>query len=120
MNRVQFKVNGVPYSVGCEVSSDVTLLDYVRDEIGLKGTKYMCREAGCGACVLSVRRGDTPSYSVNSCMMPVVSCHGLEITTIEELGDRKKGYHALQTTLAEDHGSQCGYCSPGLVMSMYR
>ncbi|CAH0625212.1 unnamed protein product [Chrysodeixis includens] len=79
----------------------------------------MCREAGCGACVLSVRRGDTPSYAVNSCMMPVTSCHGMEVTTIEELGNRHKGYHALQKTLAEDHGSQCGYCSPGWVMAMY-
>ncbi|XP_026741696.1 probable aldehyde oxidase 4 [Trichoplusia ni] len=119
MERVHFTVNGIKHSVGCEVSSDVTLLDYVRDKIGLKGTKYMCREAGCGACVLSVRRGDTPSYGVNSCMMSVTSCHGLDITTIEDLGNRKKGYHALQTTLAEDSGSQCGYCSPGWVMSMY-
>ncbi|XP_050550274.1 uncharacterized protein LOC118267951 [Spodoptera frugiperda] len=118
MGKISFKINGLPYSVGCEVSSDVTLLDYLRLHAGLRGTKYMCREGGCGACIVSVHQPAGTSYAVNSCMKPVTSCHGLEITTIEGLGNRLKGYHELQTTLADGHGSQCGYCSPAWVMSM--
>ncbi|XP_075976974.1 xanthine dehydrogenase/oxidase-like isoform X2 [Anticarsia gemmatalis] len=119
MDRIQFKVNGLSCSVGCEVSSDVTLLDYIREYLKLKGTKYMCREAGCGGCIVTVKRPPTLPYAVNSCMTPVTSCHGWEITTIEEVGNRKKGYHPLQTTLAKTNGTQCGYCSPSWVMSMY-
>ncbi|KAJ8719322.1 hypothetical protein PYW08_011497 [Mythimna loreyi] len=119
MSVVKFKVNGVEYCVGCNVSSDVMLVDYVRQYIGLQGTKYMCREGGCGACIVSVRRGNSKPYAINACMKPITACHGLEITTIEGLGTRKKGYHELQMTLAKENGSQCGYCSPSWVMSMY-
>ncbi|KAJ8719323.1 hypothetical protein PYW08_011498 [Mythimna loreyi] len=120
MGVIKFKVNGVEYCVSeCDVSSNTTLLDYVRLCIGLHGTKYMCREGGCGACIVTVQRPPGKPYAVNACMMPVTSCHGLEITTIEGLGNRQKGYHELQTTLANEHGSQCGYCSPAWVMAMY-
>ncbi|KAH9639155.1 hypothetical protein HF086_018223 [Spodoptera exigua] len=118
MNRIKFKVNGVEYSVGCDVTSDVMLLDYLRDHIGLRGTKYMCREGGCGGCVVSACSPSSKPYAINSCLKPITSCHGWEITTIEGLGNRKKGYHELQTTLAEKNGSQCGYCSPSWVMAM--
>ncbi|KAJ8719955.1 hypothetical protein PYW07_011998 [Mythimna separata] len=120
MGVIKFKVNGVEYCVSeCDVSSHTTLLDYVRLYIGLYGTKYMCREGGCGACIVSVQRPPDKPYAINACMMPITSCHGLEITTIEGLGNRQKGYHELQTTLANEHGSQCGYCSPAWVMAMY-
>ncbi|KAJ8719321.1 hypothetical protein PYW08_011496 [Mythimna loreyi] len=119
MSVVKFKINGVEYCVGCNVSSDVMLVDYIRLNTELQGTKYMCREGGCGACIVSVRRDSGKPYAINSCMKPVTACHGLEITTIEGLGNRQKGYHELQTTLAAENGTQCGYCSPSWVMSMY-
>uniref|UniRef100_A0A2A4JUF7 FAD-binding PCMH-type domain-containing protein n=1 Tax=Heliothis virescens TaxID=7102 RepID=A0A2A4JUF7_HELVI len=119
MDRVNFKINGMEYSVGSEVTSSTMLLDYIRDCLELNGTKYMCRQASCGACVVTARRPTGLPYAVNSCILPIMACHGLEITTIEEVGNRNKGYHPLQTTLAENNGSQCGYCSPGWVMSMY-
>ena len=53
-------------------------------------------------------------------MISITSCHGWKITTIEGIGNRWKGYHPLQKALAENNGSQCGYCSPAFVMSMYR
>ncbi|KAJ8719952.1 hypothetical protein PYW07_011995 [Mythimna separata] len=118
MDQIKFKVNGAEYAVGCDVSSDVTLLDYLRDRIGLHGTKYMCREGGCGGCVVSARSPSDAPLAINSCMKSVTSCHGWEITTIEGLGNRHKGYHPLQKTLAEKNGSQCGYCSPSWVMAM--
>ncbi|XP_047028407.1 xanthine dehydrogenase-like [Helicoverpa zea] len=119
MGSIKFKVNGLEYSVDSDVSSDVMLVDYLRNRIGLHGTKYMCREGGCGACTVAVHHSTDKQYAINSCMKPVASCHGLEITTIEGLGNRQKGYHPLQTTLAKENGSQCGYCSPAWVMAMY-
>ncbi|XP_041981242.1 xanthine dehydrogenase-like [Aricia agestis] len=120
MDRVDFTVNGEQCSVGCEVDSTVTLLDYLRQNLELRGTKYMCREGGCGACIVSAAKcpGDTPQ-SVNACLVSITSCKNWEITTIEGIGNRLKGYHPIQKTLAEHNGSQCGYCSPGWVMSMY-
>lgn len=53
-------------------------------------------------------------------MVPITSCNGWDITTIEGIGNRLKGYHPIQVTLAENNGSQCGYCSPGWVMALYR
>ncbi|KAF9416485.1 hypothetical protein HW555_006152 [Spodoptera exigua] len=120
MDTIWFKVNGVRYTVKSgEVNSDLTLLDYLRNHLELRGTKYMCREAGCGSCMVTVKQSKGQPYAVNSCMLTVVSCHGLNITTIEGLGNRHTGYHPLQTTLAKYNGSQCGYCSPGWIMSMH-
>ncbi|XP_049874984.1 uncharacterized protein LOC126373065 [Pectinophora gossypiella] len=120
MDRITFKINDVSHSVGCEVSSDVTLLDYIRNVAELRGTKYMCREGGCGACIVSaVKKTGASPTSVNSCLVSVTSCQGWEITTVEKVGNKLDGYSPLQTTLAEHHGTQCGYCTPGWIMAMY-
>ncbi|CAG9135468.1 unnamed protein product [Plutella xylostella] len=124
MDRITFKVNGVECSVGGEVSSDVYLVDYLRQHLGLSGTKYMCREGGCGACVVAVSARDPAdmqrkTFSVNSCLTLITQCQDWEVTTVEGLGGRRGGYHPVQRALAEHNGSQCGYCSPGWVMSMY-
>ncbi|XP_073945872.1 xanthine dehydrogenase-like isoform X2 [Choristoneura fumiferana] len=119
MDRVNFRVNGKPCSVGREVSSDVTLLDYLRVGSELRGSKYMCREGGCGACVVAAARAGDAPVAVNSCLVSVTSCEGWEVSTIEGVGSRHAGYHPLQKTLAKHNGTQCGYCSPGWVMAMY-
>ncbi|XP_063828755.1 probable aldehyde oxidase gad-3 [Ostrinia nubilalis] len=120
MEKVQFKINGKPYSVGCDVDSQMTLVEFLRNRAGLRGTKYMCLEAGCGACIVSVVKGEgcTPE-AVNSCMVSILSCQNWDITTIEKLGNRLDGYHPIQKVLAKHNGTQCGHCSPGWVMSMY-
>nr|XP_034833028.1 xanthine dehydrogenase-like [Maniola hyperantus] len=120
MDCVKFKVNGVECSVGNDVSSTTSLLEYLRRHLELRGTKYMCLEGGCGACIVSAVKcpGQAPQ-SVNACLVSVTSCQGWDITTIEQVGNRLKGYHPLQTTLAEYNGTQCGFCTPGWVMSMY-
>ncbi|XP_063894693.1 xanthine dehydrogenase/oxidase [Helicoverpa armigera] len=120
MDRIKFKVNGVEYSVGNDISSDVMLLDYLRSRLQLRGTKYMCREGGCGACMVTASKSlGAPHAAVNSCLVSIGSCDGWDITTIEGLGNRKIGYHPIQKTLAEHNGSQCGYCTSGWVMSMH-
>ncbi|KPI91000.1 Xanthine dehydrogenase [Papilio xuthus] len=114
-------VNAVGVTLGTEVSSDTTLLDYIRGTLRLPGTKYMCREAGCGACIVSVVKSPgATNTSVNACMVSVTFCQDWDVTTIEHLGNKLKGYHVIQKTLAENNGSQCGYCSPGWVMAMHR
>ncbi|XP_050550483.1 uncharacterized protein LOC118267443 isoform X2 [Spodoptera frugiperda] len=107
--------------LGPEVDSDTSLNDYLRNHLNLRGTKYMCKEGGCGACVVAVTVNDPHrrTFSVNSCLVSITSCQDWEITTIEGIGNRARGYHPVQRTLAEYNGTQCGYCSPGFVMSMY-
>ncbi|XP_034833025.2 xanthine dehydrogenase/oxidase-like [Maniola hyperantus] len=120
MDKVTFQVNGISHSVGCEVSSSTTLLEYLRRTLELRGTKYNCLEGGCGACIVSAAKcaGDAPR-GINSCLVSVTSCQDWDIKTIEKVGNRLDGYHPLQKTLAETNGSQCGYCSPGMIMNMY-
>ncbi|XP_046572351.1 LOW QUALITY PROTEIN: xanthine dehydrogenase/oxidase-like [Haliotis rubra] len=102
----------------------VTLLQYLRNRLRLTGSKLGCGEGGCGACTVMVSRynshTDTIShYSVNACLAPVCSLHGLAVTTVEGAGSTKTRLHPVQERLAKAHGSQCGFCTPGIVMSMY-
>ncbi|XP_011705807.1 PREDICTED: xanthine dehydrogenase-like, partial [Wasmannia auropunctata] len=97
---------------------DTSLNVYIRDYAKLRGTKAMCHEGGCGACIVAAKiKGKT--MAVNSCLVPVLICDGWDIHTIEGLGNIRDGYHTIQATLAQKNGSQCGYCSPGMVMNLY-
>lgn len=125
MDMINFTVNGERISLsGSEVNPSTSLNDYLRDHLGLVGTKAMCHEGGCGACVVSATITHPSSkekqiISVNSCLVHILSCHEWDITTVEGLGDKKQGYNEVQTKLAAYNGTQCGYCTPGWVMSMY-
>ncbi|XP_050344173.1 uncharacterized protein LOC126769429 isoform X2 [Nymphalis io] len=125
MDKINFTVNGEHISLtGSEVSPSTSLNDYLRNYLGLLGTKAMCHEGGCGACIVSVTKIHPGSkekqiIAVNSCLVHILSCHEWEITTIEGVGCRKTGYNALQTRLAAFNGTQCGYCTPGWIMNMY-
>ncbi|KOC64413.1 Aldehyde oxidase 2 [Habropoda laboriosa] len=106
------------FSVKEDIPPNTSLNIFIREHAKLRGTKAMCHEGGCGACIVSVKvKGET--MSVNSCLVPVLICNEWAIKTIEGIGNKKEGYHTLQAALAGKNGSQCGYCSPGMVMNMY-
>jgi isoquinoline 1-oxidoreductase subunit alpha len=105
---IKLKVNGRPASV--DVPSDMPLLWVLRDVLDLKGTKYGCGIGQCGACTVQLK--GTP---VRSCLLPISSVAGAEITTIEGLS--LDGSHPLQQAWAELDVPQCGYCQAGQIMS---
>ncbi|XP_075974596.1 xanthine dehydrogenase-like [Anticarsia gemmatalis] len=101
-----------------------TLLWYLRKKLLLTGTKYGCGEGGCGACTVMVseylRTEDRVKHiAVNACLTPVCAMHGLAVTTVEGIGSTQDRLHPVQERIAKAHGSQCGFCTPGIVMSMY-
>ncbi|GMY16295.1 xanthine dehydrogenase 1-like isoform X1 [Fagus crenata] len=115
-------VNGVR-KVLADGLAHLTLLEYLRD-IGLTGTKLGCGEGGCGACTVMVSQYDKnlrkcTHYAVNACLAPLYSVEGMHVITVEGLGNRKHGLHPIQESLAQSHGSQCGFCTPGFIMSVY-
>ncbi|KAJ8675993.1 hypothetical protein QAD02_011779, partial [Eretmocerus hayati] len=116
--RVQVTINNVLHKVPSDLPAQTSLNTFIREVVNLKGTKAMCLEGGCGACIVAAEINGQ-LLAVNSCLVAVIYCDGWKITTIEGLGDKKKGYHVLQATLAKNSGSQCGFCSPAWVMSMY-
>ncbi|XP_008544021.1 uncharacterized protein LOC103568824 isoform X1 [Microplitis demolitor] len=115
---VEFTINDVTYTVQENIPPETSLNVFIREHAKLRGTKSMCHEGGCGACIVAAEiRGET--LAVNSCLVPVLICNGWKIKTVEGIGNKKIGYHKIQTALAGMNGSQCGYCSPGMVMNMY-
>ncbi|KAK4785485.1 hypothetical protein SAY86_002174 [Trapa natans] len=101
----------------------MTLLEYLR-EIGLTGTKLGCGEGGCGACTVMVSHYNKSlkkclHHAINACLAPLYSVEGMHVITVEGVGSRARGLHPIQESLALSHGSQCGFCTPGFVMSMY-
>ncbi|XP_046738971.1 xanthine dehydrogenase isoform X2 [Diprion similis] len=106
------------------VNPEWTLLYYLRNKLRLCGTKLGCAEGGCGACTVMVSRYDSSAHkivhlAVNACLMPVCAMHGMAVTTVEGIGSVKTRLHPVQERLAKAHGSQCGFCTPGIIMSMY-
>lgn len=106
---VRLTVNGTEQTI--EVESDTPLLWVVRDELGLKGTKFGCGMGLCGACTVHLN-----GQPVRSCSTPVEMADGGDVTTIEGLGN-KDGLHPLQQAWVEHGVPQCGYCQSGQIMS---
>ncbi|CAG8438485.1 13497_t:CDS:10 [Dentiscutata heterogama] len=120
-NKLCFYLNGTSVEID-NPDPDATLLNYVRS-IGLTGTKLGCGEGGCGSCTIMIssydRTLDKISHiSANACLTPLCSVDGKHVITIEGIGNVKNP-HPIQERLALLHGSQCGFCTPGFVMSLY-
>jgi xanthine dehydrogenase YagT iron-sulfur-binding subunit len=107
--RVTLRVNGVERSL--EIEPRVTLLDALREHLGLTGTKKGCNHGECGACTVHL-----DDRRVNACLVLAVSAAGKSITTIEGLGDPDH-LHPMQQAFIDQDGFQCGYCTPGQIMS---
>lgn len=120
-DKIRFLLNGAVVSLS-DVAADTTLLDYLRLEKTLRGTKEGCAEGDCGACTVLVGRlvqKQLVYESVNACIRFVGSLDGCHVVTIEHLQGANGELHPVQKAMVEHHGSQCGYCTPGFVMSLY-
>ncbi|KAM9316879.1 xanthine dehydrogenase/oxidase [Gastrophryne carolinensis] len=122
-DQLLFFVNGKKV-IEKNADPKMTLLTYLRRHLGLPGTKLGCGEGGCGACTVMVSRfcpfqQKILHYSVNACLSPLCALHHCSITTVEGIGSTKTRLHPIQERIAKSHGSQCGFCTPGIVMSLY-
>ena len=119
-NEIRFLLNGVLQHAATVSPSD-TLLDYLRLEKRLTGTKEGCAEGDCGACTVLVGQlgaSGLQYQAVNACIRLMPSLDGCHVVTVEHLA-RGGQLHPVQQAMVEHHGSQCGFCTPGIVMALY-
>jgi aerobic carbon-monoxide dehydrogenase small subunit len=107
---VSFRLNGEDMHV--EVEHHLTLLELLRDRLELNGVKEGCGVGECGACTVII-----DGEAVNSCILPVLEIEGKSIITIEGLADKSGTLHPLQRAFVEHGAVQCGFCTPGMILS---
>ena len=110
--KVEINVNGKPHSV--DVEPRTTLLDCLRDNLGLTGAHTGCEHGVCGACTILI-----DGEPARSCLMFAVQADGYEITTIEALAPAPGELSVLQDAFCETHGLQCGYCTPAMILTAH-
>ena len=110
--EVSMTVNGTTYTN--DVEPRTLLVHYLREDLRLTGTHVGCDTSSCGACTIIVN-GET----VKSCTLLAVQCEGAEIKTIEGMASNGK-LHPIQESFREKHGLQCGFCTPGMIMSSWQ
>ncbi|CAN6281026.1 unnamed protein product [Urochloa humidicola] len=120
---VVLAVNGRRYEAA-GVDPSTTLLEFLRTQTPVRGPKLGCGEGGCGACVVLISKYDPVTdevneFSASSCLTLLHSVDRCSVTTSEGIGNTKDGYHSLQQRLTCFHGSQCGFCTPGMCMSIF-
>lgn len=120
-DTLRFYLNGTKVILD-DIDPEITLLEYLRG-IGLTGTKLGCAEGGCGACTVVVSQYNPTTKkiyhaSINACLAPLISVDGKHVITVEGIGNVRDP-HPVQERIAKSNGSQCGFCTPGIVMSLY-
>lgn len=118
---VQFLLNGQPTRVPI-TDKHQTVLQYLRASARLTGTKEGCAEGDCGACTIVIgelEAGEVKYRALNGCILLLAQIHGHEVITVEGVQDKDGRLHPVQQALVDFHGSQCGFCTPGFVMSLY-
>jgi carbon-monoxide dehydrogenase small subunit len=108
--NISFKLNGD--RISCEVKDHWTLLHLLREEMGLIGTKEGCGNGECGACTVIVDK-----LAINSCLYLAIEADGKTIETIEGLASNERSLHPIQQSFVDNGGIQCGFCTPGMIMS---
>ncbi|CAE8611980.1 unnamed protein product [Polarella glacialis] len=118
--KLHFQVNGQRQVIAQgQFPLSMSLAEYLRYQMGLTGTKIGCGEGGCGACTVALRYGNATSFlTANACLRPLHAMNRMEVITIEQVGSEAKP-HPIQKAIAKHSGSQCGMCTPGMVMSIY-
>jgi len=106
---IHLTINGKAYEVA--VKPNQTLVDLIRYDLGLTGTKKGCEVGDCGSCTVILN-----GKAVNSCLVLAMEADGCDITTIEGL-ETEEGLHPLQQAFVEKQGAQCGFCTPGMILS---
>ncbi len=109
MPAISMKVNGK--AVSGNIENRTLLVDFIRTNLGLTGTHVGCDTSQCGACVVHI-----DGKAVKSCTTLAVACEGAEVTTIEGIAKNGK-LHPMQEAFHENHGLQCGFCTPGMIMA---
>ncbi|MCM2473070.1 xanthine dehydrogenase small subunit [Rhizobium sp. CG5] len=120
-DRIRFILNGEDIALG-SVDPTETLLDFLRLQRRLTGSKEGCAEGDCGACTVLVGRlvdGHLSYETVNACIRFVGSLNATHVVTVEHLAAKDGTLHPVQQAMVDCHGSQCGFCTPGFVMSLY-
>ena len=110
--RISLSVNGKTYEEEVEVRFH--LADFLRQQLGLTGTHLGCEHGVCGACTILLN-----GRSVRSCLLLAVQADGQEITTIEGIAPSEDEMHPLQEAFRDNHGLQCGFCTPGMLTDAY-
>ena len=111
-HSINTTINGEDYT--SDVEARMLLSDFIRHELGLTGTHVGCEHGVCGACTVILN-----GRSVRSCLMFAVQAHGQQITTVEGMSASENDLHPLQESFREAHGLQCGFCTPGFIMSLF-
>ncbi|GAB4266268.1 MAG: hypothetical protein Kow0013_15250 [Pararhodobacter sp.] len=116
MGPIRFLLNGSPVEITGQPATR-SLLDWLREDRGLTGTKEGCNEGDCGACTVMVSDG-TGTRALNACILFLPQLDGKSVHTVEGLTAPDGALHPVQRAMIDEHGSQCGFCTPGFVMSM--
>jgi carbon-monoxide dehydrogenase small subunit len=110
-HHIEMTVNGRRHSG--DVEARLSLSDFLRGDLGYTGVHLGCEHGVCGACTIIV-----DGKAVRSCLMLAVQANGAQVTTVEGLASEDGTLHPVQQTLMEEHGLQCGFCTPGFVMTL--
>ena len=106
---INFKLNGQPVSV--EAPATINLLTLLRDYLNITSPKFGCEQGNCGACTVIL-----DGEAVNSCLVLALTVEGRQVTTVEGIGTAENP-HPLQVAFTEHYGAQCGFCTPGMIMT---
>jgi xanthine dehydrogenase small subunit len=115
MTEVSFTLNGAAVTV--DAPPTTTLLDWLREARGLTGTKEGCNEGDCGACTVMVTDG-RGAQALNACILFLPQLAGKAVRTVEGIAGPDGTLHPVQQAMIDHHGSQCGFCTPGIVVSL--